>query len=50
MLTDKASSETAVFREWSNQDFHSLLLRKDISYDHQRFLQNIWNLMYIPEI
>ena len=41
MLTVKACSETDLFRDWSNQDFHSLYFRKYISYDNHPFLQNL---------
>ena len=34
MFTVKGWSETALFREWSNQVFDSLYFRKYISYDH----------------
>ena len=41
MFTVKACSETALFREWSNQDFQSLQFRKFISYDNHLFFQNV---------
>ena len=40
----------ALFREWSNQDNHSLWFRKYISYDIHLFSQNVWNLMWNPEM
>ena len=39
-LTLKSCCETALFREWSNQDFHSLYIRKYIRYDDDLFFQN----------
>ena len=45
MLTVKACSATTIFREWSNQDFHSLEFRKYISYDNHPFFENVENLM-----
>ena len=50
MFIVKACSETALFRESSNQDFHSPQFRKYISYDNQLFFQNVKNLMYIREM
>ena len=50
MLTVKACYETALFREWSKQVFHSLYFWKYISYDNHPFFQNVSNLMYIPEM
>ena len=41
MLTLKVFFETVLFREWSNQDFHSLQFRKYISYDDHLFFQNV---------
>ena len=41
MFIFKACSETALFGEWTNQDFHSLWFQKCISYDNQVFFQNV---------
>ena len=41
MLTVKARIETALFREWSKEDFHTLYFRKYISYENHPFLQNL---------
>ena len=34
MLTISACSETALFKEYSKQDFHSLYILKQFSYDN----------------
>ena len=36
--------------EWCDEVFHSLEIRKHISYDHHLFFQNAYNLMEIPEM
>ena len=41
MLTVNVCSETALFREWSDQIFHGLEFRKHISYDEYHFIQNV---------
>ena len=35
---------------WCDEVFHSLEIRKRISYDHHLFDQNVLNLMEIPEM
>ena len=45
MFTVKGFSEAALFREWSNQDIHSLQHRQYIGYDDHLFFRNVQNLM-----
>ena len=41
MLTVNVCSETALFKECSNQAFHGLEFRKYISYDHHLLFQTV---------
>ena len=41
MLAVNACSETALLREWSKQDFHSLSFRKYITYGNRPLFQNV---------
>ena len=41
MLTVKACTETALFREWCERDFHSPQFRKYISDEFHPFFQNV---------
>ena len=43
MFTVKVCWETGFFREWSNQDIHSLQFRQYISYDHHVFFSKCLN-------
>ena len=50
MLLVVESSETWLFRHWSNHLFHSPEFRKYIGYEGHLFLENVKNLMQIKEI
>ena len=50
MLTAKPCSETLLFVEFSNKDFHTLYFQKYIGYDDELFFQNVENLIYNPEM
>ena len=41
MLSVKGCYERELFREWPNQDFHSLKFRKYTSCDNDPFFQNV---------
>ena len=45
MLTVKEFPTTALLRQWSKEDFHSLLFRKYPSHENDPFFQNVSNLM-----
>ena len=50
MSTDEACFETPLLIEWCDEVFHSLEIRKHISYEQHLFFQNVENLRQIPEM
>ena len=50
MLTVEGSFETSLNSEWRDQALDGHLFRKDFSYDDLLFLENVQNLMDIPEM
>ena len=50
MSTVLACSDTPLLIEWFDEAFHSLEIRKHISYEQHLFFQNVENLRQIPEM